>query len=42
MNDEEAREPSDATGAAANRAGWSHRHRDVSGGNVAADGLRRG
>jgi vacuolar iron transporter family protein len=30
--DEEAREPSSATGAAALRAGWSHRHRDVSGG----------
>jgi vacuolar iron transporter family protein len=45
MNDEEAREPSDATGAAANRAGWSHRHRDVSGGTLrptvfgAVDGL---
>ena len=32
MADEEAREPSHATGAAAMRAGWSHRHRDVSGG----------
>ena len=30
--DEEAREPSSATGVAALRAGWSHRHRDVSGG----------
>src|SRR3984885_2509625 len=30
--DEEAREPSHATGAAALRQGWSHRHRDVSGG----------
>lgn len=30
--DEEVREPSHATGAAALRAGWSHRHRDVSGG----------
>jgi vacuolar iron transporter family protein len=28
----EAREPSDATGPAALGAGWSHRHRDVSGG----------
>jgi hypothetical protein len=26
------REPSHATGAAAAAAGWSHRHRDVSGG----------
>jgi vacuolar iron transporter family protein len=32
MADEETREPSHATGAAAMRAGWSHRHRDVSGG----------
>jgi vacuolar iron transporter family protein len=32
MADEEGREPSHATGAAALRAGWSHRHRDVSGG----------
>ena len=45
MNDEEPREPSYATGAAANRAGWSHRHRDVSGGTLrptvfgAVDGL---
>jgi VIT1/CCC1 family predicted Fe2+/Mn2+ transporter len=30
--DEEVRETSHATGAAALRAGWSHRHRDVSGG----------
>ena len=30
--DEELREPSEATGAAALRAGWSHGHRDVSGG----------
>jgi vacuolar iron transporter family protein len=29
---EDGREPSDATGAAALRAGWSHGHRDVSGG----------
>ena len=32
MTDEETREPSSATGAAAARAGWSHRHHDVSGG----------
>src|SRR6516165_378284 len=32
MADEERREPSDATGTAALRAGWSHGHRDVSGG----------
>jgi vacuolar iron transporter family protein len=32
MGDDEAREPSRATGAAARRAGWSHGHRDVSGG----------
>ncbi len=32
MAEEEAREPSNATGAAAARAGWSHGHRDVSGG----------
>jgi len=30
--DEEVRETSHVTGAAALRAGWSHRHRDVSGG----------
>jgi VIT1/CCC1 family predicted Fe2+/Mn2+ transporter len=30
--DEEKREPSSATGTAAAAAGWSHRHRDVSGG----------
>jgi VIT1/CCC1 family predicted Fe2+/Mn2+ transporter len=30
--DEETREPSDATGTAAAVAGWSHGHRDVSGG----------
>lgn len=30
--DEEVRETSHATGAAALQAGWSHRHRDVSGG----------
>jgi VIT1/CCC1 family predicted Fe2+/Mn2+ transporter len=30
--DEELREPSEATGTAALRAGWSHGHRDVSGG----------
>ena len=29
---EQSREPSEATGAAALRAGWSHGHRDVSGG----------
>ena len=32
MVDEELREPSEATGTAALRAGWSHGHRDVSGG----------
>jgi vacuolar iron transporter family protein len=32
VTDEQTREPSSATGAAALRAGWSHRHRDVSGG----------
>ena len=32
MSDDEAREPSRATGAAALHAGWSHGHRDVSGG----------
>jgi VIT1/CCC1 family predicted Fe2+/Mn2+ transporter len=32
MGDDEAREPSRATGAAALHAGWSHGHRDVSGG----------
>lgn len=32
MGHDEAREPSRATGAAALRAGWSHGHRDVSGG----------
>src|SRR3984885_9360572 len=43
--DEEAREPSHATGAAAAASGWSHRHRDVSGGALrptvfgAVDGL---
>jgi len=43
--DEQTREPSRATGAAAARAGWSHRHRDVSGGTLrptvfgAVDGL---
>jgi len=30
--EEEVRGPSDATGTAALRAGWSHGHRDVSGG----------
>ena len=45
MTDEQTREPSTATGAAAARAGWSHRHRDVSGGMLrptvfgAVDGL---
>jgi vacuolar iron transporter family protein len=45
VSDEGAREPSDATSAAAYRAGWSHRHRDVSGGTLrptvfgAVDGL---
>jgi VIT1/CCC1 family predicted Fe2+/Mn2+ transporter len=45
VTDEQAREPSSATGAAAARAGWSHRHRDVSGGTLrptvfgAVDGL---
>jgi vacuolar iron transporter family protein len=44
-DDDEAREPSYATGAAAVGAGWSHRHRDVSGGTLrptvfgAVDGL---
>ena len=32
MNDEDTREPIHAVGAAALAAGWSHRHRDVSGG----------
>ena len=32
MTDEETRRPSSETGAAALRAGWSHGHRDVSGG----------
>ena len=32
MADEEIRRPSSATGTAALRAGWSHGHRDVSGG----------
>lgn len=32
VTDEHTSEPSTATGAAALRAGWSHRHRDVSGG----------
>ncbi|HTS98548.1 MAG TPA: VIT1/CCC1 transporter family protein [Streptosporangiaceae bacterium] len=32
MTDNDGREPSQATGAAALRAGWSHGHRDVSGG----------
>jgi vacuolar iron transporter family protein len=32
VSQEQVREPSDATGAAALRAGWHHRHRDVSGG----------
>ena len=32
MSDDEVREPSRATGAAALHAGWSHGHRDVSGG----------
>ena len=32
MADEQAGEPSRATGIAALRAGWSHSHRDVSGG----------
>jgi VIT1/CCC1 family predicted Fe2+/Mn2+ transporter len=32
VTDEETREPSGATGTAAARADWSHRHRDVSGG----------
>ena len=45
MTDEQIPEPSRATGAAAARAGWSHRHRDVSGGSLrpavfgAVDGL---
>jgi len=44
-HDDEKREPSSATGAAALGAGWSHRHRDVSGGTLrptvfgAVDGL---
>jgi VIT1/CCC1 family predicted Fe2+/Mn2+ transporter len=32
MSDDRVRKPSQATGAAALRAGWSHGHRDVSGG----------
>ena len=32
MSEDQSREPSYATGAAALRAGWSHGHRDVSGG----------
>src|SRR6266487_575369 len=32
VSDEEISKPSEATGTAALRAGWSHRHRDVSGG----------
>jgi len=32
MAQEETRGPSGAAGLAAMRAGWSHRHRDVSGG----------
>ena len=45
MTDEKEVEPSRATGAAAAGAGWSHRHRDVSGGSLrptvfgAVDGL---
>ena len=45
MTDEQIPEPSRATGAAAAGAGWSHRHRDVSGGTLrptvfgAVDGL---
>jgi VIT1/CCC1 family predicted Fe2+/Mn2+ transporter len=45
MSDEPIPEPSRATGAAAAGAGWSHRHRDVSGGSLrptvfgAVDGL---
>src|ERR1017187_2796037 len=45
MTDEQIQEPSRATGAAAAGAGWSHRHRDVSGGTLrptvfgAVDGL---
>ena len=44
-DDDETRQPSYATGAAAAGAGWSHRHRDVSGGTLrptvfgAVDGL---
>ena len=44
-DDDEKREPSGATGAAALGDGWSHRHRDVSGGTLrptvfgAVDGL---
>ena len=44
-DDDETRQPSNATGAAAAGAGWSHRHRDVSGGTLrptvfgAVDGL---
>jgi VIT1/CCC1 family predicted Fe2+/Mn2+ transporter len=45
MSDGQIPEPSRATGAVAARAGWSHRHRDVSGGSLrptvfgAVDGL---
>jgi VIT1/CCC1 family predicted Fe2+/Mn2+ transporter len=45
MTDEQIPEPSRATGAVAAGAGWSHRHRDVSGGSLrptvfgAVDGL---
>jgi VIT1/CCC1 family predicted Fe2+/Mn2+ transporter len=45
MTDEQEVKPSRATGAAAAAAGWSHRHRDVSGGSLrptvfgAVDGL---
>jgi vacuolar iron transporter family protein len=45
MTDDQIPEPSRATGAAAAGAGWSHRHRDVSGGSLrptvfgAVDGL---
>lgn len=45
MTDDHTAEPSTATGLAALRAGWSHRHRDVAGGRLrpvvfgAVDGL---
>ena len=48
LTGEETREPSNATGAAAARAGWSHRRRDVPGGWLRptalgpVDGLVRG